>query len=204
MLRAMANKGVLGRIAVAFVALLAMSAVAMYLVNPFHSPLHDPSARILGVALYRAPSLSMAPTVPEGALFMVNTAVLGSRDPRPGEMVVFLYPPDPRVTYLKRIVAVGGNTIEMRGKKVYVDGRELDEPYVPARPIVPPVMAGLDLDAMNEDLPPFKVPEGEYFVLGDNRLNSQDSRHWGTVPRELMVGVFSRILFQPDESAKHE
>ena len=204
MLRAMANRGVLGRIALAIVALLALSAVAMYVINPFHSPLRDPRARVLGFAVYRQPSLSMEPTIPLGAVFLVNTATLGSRDPRPGEIVAFLYPPDPQVVYMKRVVAVGGSTVEVRGQQLYVDGNEIDEPYVPAEPIMPPEMAGMDVKHMTRDFPPFEVPEGEYFVLGDNRYNSMDSRAWGPVSRELIIGTFAGFLTRPKEQPPHE
>lgn len=197
MLRAMKNSGVGERVALALIALALLFGIVVYLVNPYHSPLRDPRARILGYMPYRQPSLSMAPTIPQGAIFVVDTHALGHRDPRPGEMVAFLYPPKPSVVYSKRVIAVGGSTIEIRGQRVYVDGKELDEPYVARRTILPPEYEEMrGMWPPQSDLPPFRVPDGQFFVLGDNRGNSEDSRVWGTVPRELMVGTFVVILFR--------
>ena len=205
MLRAMAKRGVLARIALAFLALLLLAGAAMYVINPFHSPLRDPWARIAGRMLYRQPSLSMAPTIPEGAYFLINTASLRGRDPQPGEIVAFLYPPNPRVTFLKRVVAVGGSTIEIREQQVFVDGKKIAEPYLAGETIYPPEFERLRATIRPPpDLPPFQVPERHFFVLGDNRGFSEDSRAWGAVPRELMVGTFARILFQPTEYANDE
>lgn len=204
MLRAMKNSGVLERVALAFMALALLLGVAVYLVNPYHSPLRHPNARLLGYMLYRQPSLSMAPTVPLGSYFLVSTRSLGSRDPRPGEIVVFQYPPYPEITYLKRVIAVGGSTVEIRGQQVYVDGREISEPYVARHTILHPdvVRAGFT-PPEDRGFPPFQVPQGQFFVLGDNRGNSEDSRAWGTVPRELMIGTFEGFVFRPGRRA-HE
>jgi signal peptidase I len=198
MLRAMKSSGVGERITLALLALALVSAIAFYFANPYHSPLRDPRARLLGFLLYRQPSLSMEPTIPEGALFVVSTRSLGSRDPRPGEMVAFLYPPNPEVIYLKRVIAGGGSTVEIRGQRVYVDGIPVYEPYVARRTILAPEYEYLrDVSPPPHDLPALLVPDGQYVVLGDNRGNSEDSRSWGTVPRELMVGTFAGFLFRP-------
>jgi signal peptidase I len=179
---------------------LLLSGVAMYFVDPFHSRLRDPRARVLGFTIFRQPSLSMAPTVPEGALFLVNVATLRARDPQPGEIIAFLYPPDPSVTYLKRVIAVGGSTIEVRGENVFVDGKKIVEPYLTGVTIYPP---SFDREHMipyeYPDLPPLQIPKGHFFVLGDNRGNSEDSRNWGTVPRELIAGTFGGFIYRPSK-----
>ncbi len=108
--------------------------VATYVINPFNTASDDPRARILGYTLYRAPSRSMEPALREGDVFIVSAAALRNRDPHIGEIVVFRFPPDPAVSYVKRVVATGGTTIEMRKGALYVDGQAVDEPWLPAEP----------------------------------------------------------------------
>lgn len=180
----MAKARKLGKIALAFVALFLAFAVVKYFANPYHSPVKDPRARVLGYLTFRMPSTSMTPTIKQGAVFVVNTATLADRDPQPGEIVAFLFPPNPQMTYIKRVVAVGGATIEVRHGVVIVDGKQLDEPYLAGTRSEPDP---------RDDMEPRKVEAHAFFVLGDNRGNSEDSRHWGAVPRELMVGIYDGI-----------
>ena len=124
----------------------------------------------------------MEPTIPYNSIFWVKTWPLASRDPRVGEIIVFFFPPNPEIAYVKRVVATGGSTFEMHGGIVSVDGHALDEPYVAKGPWLAQARADFD---------PLVVPEGSFFVLGDNRGNSEDSRSWGTVPRKLVIGVYT-------------
>ena len=167
--------------------------VATYVINPFNTASADPRARILGFTLYRSPSRSMEPAMREGDVFIVSAAALRNRDPRIGEIVVFRFPPDPAISYVKRVVATGGTTIEMRKGAVYVDGHAVDEPWLPAEPIRTAVYEGTTMPLREEDiyadLAPLAVPVNHFFVLGDNRGNSSDSRTWGFVPRENMIGI---------------
>lgn len=142
------------------------------------------------------------------AIFAVNAVVIGvtvatyvinpfntlrNRDPRVGEIVAFRYPPDPAISYVKRVVATGGTTVEMRKGALYVDGQVVDEPWLPAVPIRTAVYDGMTTSLREEDihsdLAPRAVPENHFFVLGDNRGNSSDCRVWGFVPRENMIGI---------------
>jgi signal peptidase I len=179
-------------------ALLVIAVLAMYVVNPYHAASRDPRARVLGLIPFRAPSLSMEPTVREGAFFLANVMTLRSRDPRIGEIVVFRYPPNPDVTYLKRVVATGGMTIEMRHGVIYLEGQRLAEPYLPAQPIAEMIRDGQRIPLREADIyydmPPTRVPERHFFMLGDNRGNSQDSRHWGFVPREMVVASYMPVF----------
>jgi signal peptidase I len=115
----------------------------------------------------------------------VLRGLLPLREPRRGDVVVFRYPEDPRVDFVKRVVAMPGETLLIRDKRVFIDGKELPEPYVlftdertqhPSSPY------------HRDHFGPFKVPAGEYFTMGDNRDNSHDSRFWGTVPRAMIKG----------------
>jgi signal peptidase I len=91
-----------------------------------------------------------------------------------GQIIVFRYPLDVSRSFLKRIVGLPGEEIAIRDGRVFIDGREIDEPYVSAG------------NRSADTRAPLAIPDGEYFVLGDNRRNSADSRHWGTVKRELV------------------
>ena len=143
---------------------------------------------------YRMPARNMEPTIPEGKFFWVSTWPLASRDPRVGEIIAFRWPPNPEVTYIKRVMATGGTTLEMRKGVVYLDGKALPEPYLPSEPVTEVVIDGrrvpLPLEYIYADVPPTLVPENHFYVLGDNRGNSVDSRSWGFVPRENVVGIY--------------
>ena len=112
-------------------------------------------------------------------------------DVRRGEILVFKYPEEPERDFIKRVIGLPGETIELRNKKVYVDGKPLDEPYVHFLFPVDGRGSG-DADFTDFDVRrnygPVTVPSGHYFMMGDNRDNSSDSRYWGFVPREFIVG----------------
>jgi signal peptidase I len=94
--------------------------------------------------------------------------------PERGDVIVFQYPRDPRQSFVKRVIGVPGDTIRIERGTVLVNGTPLDEPYIE--------------HASNETIRERFVEPGTYYVLGDNRLQSDDSRHWGLVPRENIVG----------------
>jgi signal peptidase I len=136
----------------------------------------------------KIPSGSMEDTLLVGDYIMVNRFVyspaetelerrlLPQREVRRGDVVVFKFPPEPEVDYIKRVVGLPGDTVELRRGHLYVNGDPLSEPYV------------RDDHREREFFPPVVVPEGNYFVMGDHRNRSLDSRAWGTVPRELVKG----------------
>jgi signal peptidase I len=120
----------------------------------------------------------------------VDRALLPLRDIERGEVVVFKYPEDPERDFIKRVIGLPGETLEVRGKRVYIDGKVLDEPYV--HYLEPPPENAQYQEVTSFDLRerygPVEVPPGQYFVMGDNRDNSQDSRYWGFLPREYVKG----------------
>ena len=109
-----------------------------------------------------------------------------------GNIIVFKYPEEPDRDFIKRVIGLPGDTLELREKKVYLNGVPQDEPYV--RFLQPPgTTAGTDLHEVTsfdvrERYGPVTVPPNQYFVMGDNRDNSQDSRYWGFLPREYVKG----------------
>lgn len=148
----------------------------------------------LVVKTYRNSTGSMTPTLPIGAELFVRP----THDVHRGEIVAHLYPLDPRTTFAKRIVGVGGDTIQIRDKRLYVNGVEVREPYVVhADDTTFPLNAALPEPYRSRDqYGPFTVERDHFFVLGDNRDQSSDSRYWGTVPRGEIVGrVVAAVAF---------
>jgi signal peptidase I len=96
-----------------------------------------------------------------------------------GDVIIFLYPKDRTKSYIKRIIGLPGETVEIREGKVYINDQILEEPYIDKI-----------YDQGQANFPPRRVPEYQYFVMGDNRDNSSDSRYWGTVDQELIKGKY--------------
>ncbi|QJB55502.1 signal peptidase I [Pseudodesulfovibrio sp. zrk46] len=101
-------------------------------------------------------------------------------DPERGDIVVFKFPEDETKDYIKRVIGLPGDTVEIKNKVVYINGEPLDEPYVRH--------TKADMQPIRDNFGPYTIPEGRYFMLGDNREGSFDSRWWGTVKREKIVG----------------
>jgi signal peptidase I len=160
-------------------ALVVLAGVATYIGNPLRVANLDPVARISGFSLFRQASESMLPTIPKGKPLIVSSWSYIESQPQFGDVVVFQYPPDRTILYAKRIIATGGQNFEIKNCVIFLDGRAIQEPYVdPAR-------------ARKSDsceMAKLLVPQGKYLLLGDNRDNSMDSRYWGFVPRDHIVG----------------
>jgi signal peptidase I len=117
----------------------------------------------------------------------LERALLPLRDIRRGDIVVFKYPEEPERDFIKRVIGLPGDVVELRAKQVYINGQPLDEPYVH---YLTPAGSGGEVTSadVRERYGPVTVPEGQYFVMGDNRDNSQDSRYWGYLPRDYVKG----------------
>jgi signal peptidase I len=126
---------------------------------------------------------SMKPSLEDGQRLLVNKVVYRLREPQRGEIIVFHPPSGMHADLIKRIIALPGDTIEIKDGAVYINGSALDEPYIKAAPSY----------TMTKE----KIPEGEYFVLGDNRNNSNDSHRWGTLTQESIVGKAWLSIWPP-------
>ena len=173
--------------------------------------------------------------VPTGG--MANTIIPGDRvfcrmhlgEIKRGDIVIFKLPTDPKVMYLKRVIGLPGETIQVKGRRVFVNGKELaeeralislanpQEPQLPVVKVEPKpqdawyrVFYDVERYSDNDEFEinrravygvaePYKIPPDNYFLLGDSRDNSEDSRYWGTVQREMIVGKAMMIV---DSTAK--
>ena len=159
--------------------------------------------RTFVVQAFKIPTGSMETNLLIGDHLLVNKVVyspslggweaglLGKREVRRGDVVVFKYPEEPARDFIKRVIGLPGERLEIRDKVVYVDGRALDEPYV--RFLEPPLRRddpeyGLRGESFRDNWGPETIPPGKLFVLGDNRDNSRDSRYWGFLPRDQVKG----------------
>ncbi len=130
---------------------------------------------------YIIPSPSMEPTLTAGDRILVNRFAYQFWAPSRGDVVVFAYPKDPKRTFVKRVVAVEGEMVELKDNQVFINGKLVNEPYL-----------------KEGDYPPFgpeAVPRDKVFVLGDNRRQSEDSREWGLLPKNYLIGKAWMIYY---------
>jgi len=121
---------------------------------------------------------SMLPRLHDGERIFVNKLIYyGLPEIERGDIVVFWFPNDPTKSYIKRVIGLPGETVQMRAGRIFVNGRELPEPYLEH-----------SLNVAGGDEPPTYVKPHYYFVMGDNRDNSSDSRSWGLVPEKYIYG----------------
>jgi len=149
---------------------------------------------------YRIPSRSMEDTLEEGDFLLVNKLAYHFGEPEVGEVIVFEYPLNPSKNMIKRIIAGEGQVVEIINKRLYVDG-EVAEGKFPAKHVDYQVFPA---EYSNRDnFGPFEVPQGQYFVMGDNRDNSSDSRVWGFLERRYIKGEPILLYFSwaPDPLA---
>lgn len=154
--------------------------------------------RTFAVQAYKIPSGSMIPTLLVGDYILVNRLAYGLRIPyykyifrwgeiKRGDVIVFVFPEDPSKDFIKRVIALPGETIEIKRKKIYIDGREIEDKwgFFSDNYFGPP----------RDDFGPFQVPPEHVFVMGDNRDESNDSRFWGPVNIQNIKGKAFIIYF---------
>jgi signal peptidase I len=147
------------------------------------------------VQAFKIPTGSMRMTLVEGDRILVNKFIYGAkipftnwhlpavRQPKRGDVIVFMYPEDPKKDFIKRLVALPGETIEIRAGNIYVNGKLNTEP-----PIYNRYYYNRPESEFGREGQATKVPLGSYYVLGDNSFSSRDSRYWGFVPKDNVMG----------------
>jgi signal peptidase I len=142
---------------------------------------------------FRIPMASMAPTLLPGDFVLTDKLTYHWRAPRRGELAVFVYPEDMQRLFVKRVVGLPGETVEIREKSVVINGKPLDEPYAS-------FVDGRDgpMRSVRDNLAPLTLRPNQYFMLGDNRDRSYDSRFWGPLTGDLIVARAGAIYFSFD------
>jgi signal peptidase I len=142
-----------------------------------------------GFQVARVEGMSMAPTLEDQDRLIVNKLAYRIGEPHHGDIVMLYYPIDPNKSFVKRVIAEEGDTVRIVDGHVFVNEAPLNDVYVP------------DEYRDHNDWGPQVVPEGYYFVMGDHRNNSSDSRHWGWVPKKYIIGKV-QIRWWPIPTAK--
>ena len=124
---------------------------------------------------------SMEPNLHEGQWVLANKVVYHLHPPRRGDIVILKHPDNPELSAIKRVIGMPGETVEVKEGTVFIDGETLEEPY--------------QLGQSRRSSAPYEVPEDQYFVMGDNRGNSLDSRSWGAIGRRDIIGKAWVILW---------
>jgi signal peptidase I len=170
--------------------------------------------RTFGVQAFKIPTGSMEPNLLVGDHLLVNKfvfsptsssierALLPIREIRRGDVVVFKFPTDPERDFIKRVIGLPGETVELKNHLIHINGRPLDEPYAHYLPRQEGGTLGeVTTDDVRDHYGPETVPAGSLFVMGDNRDNSQDSRYWGFLPRDNIKGQALVIYWSYDPDA---
>jgi signal peptidase I len=142
-----------------------------------------------GFQVARVEGQSMAPTLEDQDRLIVNKLVYRIGEPRRGDIVMLYYPLNPEKSFVKRVIAEEGDTVRIVDGRVYVNDIPLKDDYVPSE------------YRSHDDWGPQVIPEGYYFVMGDHRNNSSDSRHWGMVPKKYIIGKV-QVRWWPVPSAR--
>ncbi|MFC1895556.1 signal peptidase I [Thermodesulfobacteriota bacterium] len=159
--------------------------------------------RTFVVQAFKIPSGSMEPTLLIGDHILVNKFIYGIRlpftnsvlipvkEPERGDIIVFRFPEDPKKDFIKRVIAVGGDTLEIRERNIYVNDEKIDDPFGVYSDQSDLLQAGRIRDRTG----PIRIPSHSYFVMGDNRDHSYDSRFWGFVDSSALRGKALIIYF---------
>ncbi len=138
--------------------------------------------RTFVIQAFKIPSGSMKPTLQEGDRILVNKFIYRFKEPQRGDVVVFIYPEDRKKDFIKRLIAKGGETVEISNGYIIVDGKVVDDPQE-IRNIY--YYNSGDFGEVGKKT---EVPKGQYYFLGDNSSSSKDSRYWGFVEKKDILG----------------
>jgi signal peptidase I len=159
----------------------------------FHALMIGPLQKRLitySTSAYSIPARSMIPTLETGDRLISDMRAYNNRLPARRDIVIFKYPNDESVHYVKRVIGLPGEKLEIVRRMVYINDQPLKESYTQY----------IDPGSINEHWGPYIIPQGRYFVLGDNRDNSQDSRFWGYISQSKIIGQARYLYWAKNKS----
>ncbi len=170
-----------------------------FIFNPFQMVAQSIASYVKSnvVQAYKFPSGSMEPTIQKQDRLLADKAIYKKSKPQRGDLIVFQYPPDPKKQFVKRLIAFAGETVEIKDGHIYINGQLCTDAKIKDRHYY---NRG-DYGQANK---PVAVPEGSYYVLGDNSASSMDSRYWGFVPSKNVSGKIYKIYWPLNRSGKVE
>jgi signal peptidase I len=146
---------------------------------------------LLGISPYKMATASMLPTLQKDDFLMTNPRAYHRQAPKGGDLIIFESPQNRAVKFIMRVIALEGETVEIKNKQVFIDGEPLQESYK--------VHEDAAMVHPQDNFGPLKIPAGHCFVLGDNRDNSNDSRFWGALPLANVKGQALYIYWAKDK-----
>ena len=163
--------------------------------NPYNTASDTFRGRVLGFEIFRIPSNSMQPTLVPGDNILVSTRIYKDQEPKRNDVIIFLYPKNKEVNYVKRLIALPGDTVRIENFNVYVNDKIINQTYLDK---------SLVTAAISRFMPEITIPAGKLFVLGDNRDNSNDGRFFGVVNREDVIGKAKMVLLGKNKRFWHK
>jgi signal peptidase I len=138
--------------------------------------------RTFVVQAFKIPTGSMRPTLLEGDRILVNKFIYKFQEPKRGDIIVFRYPGDKKKDFIKRLIAMEGDAVEIKDGDIYIDGEIVEDPFVIRK------IHYYNKSPYGSSDKKITIPEDSYYVLGDNSASSRDSRYWGFVPQKNVIG----------------
>jgi signal peptidase I len=146
--------------------------------------------RTFVVQAFKIPTGSMRPTLIEGDRILVNKFIYKFKEPKRGDIIVFKYPEDPKLDFIKRLIGLSNESVEIKNGKVYINGKLVEEKALLSKYYYNRGDYGqIDKSVV--------IPKDSYFAMGDNSGNSRDSRYWGFVPKKNLIGKAILIYWPP-------
>ncbi len=136
--------------------------------------------RFFFIGNFKIPTTSMVPTLKVGDRLLSNNIIYRIRPPKRGEVVIFKYPEEPKRDFVKRMIGLPGEKVMIKDGRIYINGEEVKDEKIVVRYYYSEGYYGNETEV--------KIPQGSYYVLGDNSINSKDSRYWGFVPEKNLIG----------------